>query len=57
MWFLDEVHSHMDGAANNHNGRFLAAKNVHVLTKKMHHAPTVTLWVAISSHRLTELFF
>jgi hypothetical protein len=57
MWFLDEVHCHMDGAANKHNGRFLAAKNVHVLTNETHHALTVTRRVTISSHKPTEPFF
>jgi hypothetical protein len=52
VWFSDEAHFHLDGVVNKQNARFLVAENPCVIRKNVHHAPRITVWVAISSHGL-----
>jgi hypothetical protein len=43
---------------NKQNVRFWASENPRVILKKVHHAPRITVWVAISSHGLlVPVFF
>jgi hypothetical protein len=52
VWFSDEVHIHLDGAVNKQILQFWASGNPRVIHEKVHHAPRITVWVAISSHGL-----
>jgi hypothetical protein len=49
VWFSGEAHFHLDGVANKKNVRFWASEIPRVLTEKTHHAPKITIWVAIYS--------
>ena len=57
VWFSDEAHFHLDGVVNKQNVRFWAFENPHVLHEKVHHAPRITVWAAISSHGIIGPFF
>jgi hypothetical protein len=56
-WFSDEAHFHLDGVVNKENLRFCVSKNPRVI-HEVRHAPTFTVWVAISNHGLLgQIFF
>jgi hypothetical protein len=57
VWFSDEAHFHLDGVVNRQNVRFWGSENPHMLTERMHYAPKITVWAAISSHGLIGPFF
>lgn len=57
VWFSDEAHFHLDGVVNKQNVRFWANENPRLIHEKDHHAPRITVWVAISSHGLIGPFF
>ena len=42
----------MDGVVNKLNVRFWASENLSMIHEKVHHAPRIRVWVAISSHGL-----
>jgi hypothetical protein len=56
-WYSDETHFHMDGVVNKQNMQFWASENPRVIHEKVHHAPRITVWVAISSHGLLGPIF
>jgi hypothetical protein len=53
--FSDE--GHLDGVVNKQNVRFWVSENPLVIHEKMHHAPRITAWVAISSHGMLGPIF
>jgi hypothetical protein len=55
--FSNEAHFHFDVKVNKRNVRFWASGNPRVIYEKVHHAPRITLWVAISSHGLLGPIF
>jgi hypothetical protein len=55
VWFSDEAHFNFDCEVNKQNVRFWASENTRVIHEKVHHAPRMTVWVAISSHGLLGL--
>jgi hypothetical protein len=55
--FSDEAHFHLDGAVNKQNVRVWVSENPRVIHEKVHHALRITVWVAISSHRLLGPIF
>jgi hypothetical protein len=57
-WFSDESHFHLDVVVNKQNVQFWASDNPRVIREKVHHAPRITVWVAISIHGpLGPIFF
>jgi hypothetical protein len=44
-------HFQMDGVVNKQHVQFWASENPCVIYEKVHHAPRLTVWVAISSHK------
>jgi hypothetical protein len=48
--FLMGHTSTWDGVVNKQNVQFWASDNPRVIYEKVHHAPRITVWVAISSH-------
>jgi hypothetical protein len=55
--FTDETQFHLDGRVNKQNVQFWAPGNPHIFTKKTHHTPKITVWVAISRKGLMEQVF
>jgi hypothetical protein len=57
VWFPDEAHFQLDDLVNKQNVQFWASQNPCVIHEKVHHAPRITVWVAISSHGLPGPIF
>jgi hypothetical protein len=57
VWFSVVAHFHLDGVVNKQNVLFWASENAHVIHEKVHYAPRITVWVAISSHGLLGPIF
>lgn len=58
VWFSDETHFHLDALVNKQNVLLLTSENPRMIHEKVRHAPRITLWVAISCHRLLwPIFF
>jgi hypothetical protein len=57
VWFSDKTHFHLDGEGNKQNERYWTSENRRVIHDKVHHAPGITVWVAISSHALLGPIF
>jgi hypothetical protein len=58
VWFSDQAHFHLDGVVHKQNVRIWESENACVIHEKVHHAPRITMWVAISSHGLLwPIFF
>jgi hypothetical protein len=56
--FPDEAHLHLDGVVNKQNVLLWTPENPRVIHENVHHAPRITVWVAISSHGLLwPIFF
>jgi hypothetical protein len=53
VWFSDDAHFYVDGVDNKPMCDF----ERHVIHEKVHHAPRITVWVAVSRHGLLESFF
>jgi hypothetical protein len=51
------AHFHLDGVVNKQNVRFWVSENPRVIHEKMHHAPRITVWVAILRHGLLGPIF
>jgi hypothetical protein len=49
VWFRNEAHFHLDGVVNKQNVRFWVSEDPYVI-HEVHHAPKITVRVAISSH-------
>jgi hypothetical protein len=56
VWFSDKAHVDMDGVVNKMSD-FGRRENPRVIHEKLHHAPRITAWVAISSHGLLGSIF
>jgi hypothetical protein len=56
VWFCD-AHIHSDGVVNKKNVRFWASETPRVIHEKVHHAPGITVWVAVSSYELLGPIF
>jgi hypothetical protein len=50
--FQDDAHFHFGGLVNKQYVQFSASENPRVIHEKVHHAPRITAWDAISSHGL-----
>jgi hypothetical protein len=57
VWFSDEAHFHLDGVVYEQNVRIWASENPRVIHETVHHAPRITVGVAVSSHGLIGPIF
>jgi hypothetical protein len=58
LWFSGEAHIHLDGVFNKQNVQFWVSENPCVIHEKVHRAPRITVWAAVSSHGvLGPIFF
>jgi hypothetical protein len=57
VWFSDKAHFHLDGVVNKQTVQFWVPENPCVIHEKVHHAPRITVLVAISNHGLLGPIF
>lgn len=57
IWFSDEAHFDLFGNVNKQNCRYYASSQPHQHIQKPLHSPRITIWCALSSFGIIDLFF